>query len=253
MRVIVSGAAGHMGRALTELLLGEYMGATIAAAVDVNPIKDPPSPAFTSYDACDVEADCIIDFSNHAGTSALLTFARRRALPVVIATTGHTESEREEIVAASKEIPIFFSANMSVGIAVLAKIAAEAAKVFPCADIEIVECHHNRKLDVPSGTALMLADAIREVRPDSTVLVGRHENGKRPAGEIGIHSLRMGGVVGDHEIIISTPTQTLHLRHEAHSRALFAEGAVNAADFLVGKAAGLYTMKDLVKGDTVAI
>ena len=136
---------------------------------------------------------------------------------------------------------------MSLGVAVLADLARRAAAAFPAADIEIVEIHHNRKLDVPSGTALMLANAIREVRESATLLVGRHENGKRTAQEIGVHSIRLGDEVGTHEILISTGSETLTLKHQAHSRALFAEGALTAAAFLVGKPAGLYRMEDLLK------
>ncbi|MBQ7381115.1 MAG: 4-hydroxy-tetrahydrodipicolinate reductase, partial [Clostridia bacterium] len=149
------------------------------------------------------------------------------------------------IKAASAEIPVFFSGNMSIGIALLISLAKKAASVFPDADIEIVETHHNRKLDVPSGTALMIAEGIREARGAGELCIGRHENGKRPEGEIGIHSLRLGNVVGVHEIHINTGTQTLTLKHEAHDRALFAEGALTAAAFLVEQKAGLWNVNDL--------
>ena len=172
-----------------------------------------------------------------------------RTLPVVVATTGHTAEEKEKIAAAAKRVPVFCSANMSMGVAVLADLARRAAAAFPEADIEIVETHHNQKLDVPSGTALLLADAVREAREDAVLLVGRHENGKRAAREIGIHSVRLGGEVGTHEILISTGSETITLKHQAHSRALFAEGALRAAAFLIGKPAGLYSMKDIIEGD----
>ena len=165
----------------------------------------------------------------------------------MIATTGQTPEELDAIRAASERIPVFLSANMSIGVALLADLARKAASVFPEADIEIVECHHNQKLDVPSGTALLLARRIQEARPESTLLVGRHENGKRPRGEIGIHSLRLGSEVGTHEIIISTGSETLRLKHEAENRALFAQGALAAAGFLTGKAPGLYDMRDIIE------
>ena len=147
----------------------------------------------------------------------------------------------------SETIPVFFSANMSVGIAVLADIAKRAAEAFPEADIEIIERHHNRKMDIPSGTALMLANALRGVRENAVFNIGRHENGKRTVEEIGIHSLRYGNEVGTHEIIISNGNETITLKHEAENRALFAEGALKAAAFLCGKGPGLYTMKEMLQ------
>ena len=138
---------------------------------------------------------------------------------------------------------------MSLGINTIQKLVAEAAKVLAPAgfDVEIVEKHHNQKLDVPSGTAILLADSIKSVKEDCEYNIGRHESGKRKKNEIGIHAIRMGNIVGEHEVIIGTDTQTITLKHEAHTRALFAEGAIAAADFLVGKPAGLYAMKDIVK------
>ena len=148
---------------------------------------------------------------------------------------------------AAMAIPVFQSGNMSVGVALLTELARRTAAMFPDADIEIVEAHHNRKLDVPSGTALMLYKAVQEARPEAIPLVGRHENGKRTKAEVGIHSLRMGNTVGYHEVIVNTGTQIITLKHEAQDRSLFAEGALAAAQFLVGKAPGLYSMQDIVK------
>ena len=175
------------------------------------------------------------------------SYAVSRKLPVVVATTGHTEAELEMIRKAADSVPVFWSGNMSVGIALLAKLAKQTAAMFPDADIEIVESHHNQKLDVPSGTALMLARAVQEARPDNRLLVGRHENGKREKGQIGIHSLRMGNTVGIHEVIVNTGTQVITLKHEAQDRALFAEGALAAAAFLIRQTPGLYTMEDMLK------
>ena len=151
------------------------------------------------------------------------------------------------IKTASSSIPVFVSANMSVGIAMLANFAKMAVAAMPDADVEIVEKHHNRKLDAPSGTALMIADTIKEVRPEAKYVFGRHGMAKRAPEEIGIHSLRMGNTVGIHEVIINTGTQILTLKHEAQDRALFAEGALAAAEFMVGKAPGLYNMDDIVR------
>ena len=150
------------------------------------------------------------------------------------------------IRAAAEEIPVFFSANMSVGVALVADLARRAAAMFPAADIEIIEKHHNRKLDVPSGTALLLADSIRKARTDAEYVIGRHENGRRKAGEIGIHAVRLGNEVGTHEIIIATGNETVTIKHEAEDRSLFAGGALTAAAFLQGKAPGYYTMQDIL-------
>ncbi len=150
---------------------------------------------------------------------------------------------------ASSRIPVFFSANMSIGIALLAELAQRTAAAFPDAAIEIIEKHHDRKLDAPSGTALMLADRIRQVRPAAFTVLGRSGQKKRTREEIGIHAVRIGNCPGEHEILIGTQNQTITLKHEAHSRALFAEGALAAAKWLLGKDAGLYDMNDLIKGE----
>ena len=156
-------------------------------------------------------------------------------------------AELAAIRELSSAVPVFFSANMSLGVALLVELAKTAAKAMPDAEIEIIEKHHNRKLDAPSGTALMVANAIKTVRPKSTFTLGRSGMAKRTPSEIGIHAIRMGNIVGEHEVIVGTDTQTITLKHEAHSRALFAEGAVVAAEFLIRQGAGLYTMADIVK------
>jgi 4-hydroxy-tetrahydrodipicolinate reductase len=179
------------------------------------------------------EADCVIDFSHPSATDALLEFACARRLPLVIATTGQTDAQRAAIQAAGAQIPVFFSANMSPAIALLAGMARQTARMFPDADIEIIEKHHNRKLDMPSGTALMLARALQAQREDAERMIG-------------IHSLRMGNEVGTHEIIIATGTQTITLKHEAEDRALFAEGALAAAAFIVSEPNGVYNMHDFL-------
>lgn len=246
MRIILNGACGRMGRVLQTMIAEGCQGASLAAAVDAFSNEDGILPSLSQFQG---EADCIIDFSNHAATSALCSFAAERSLPLVIATTGQTSEERDVITETAKQIPIFFSGNMSLGIAVLTRLVRTAAKMFPDADIEIVESHHNQKLDVPSGTALMLARAVQEARPDAVPLVGRHENGKRTRQEIGIHSLRMGNTVGIHEVIVNTGSQILTLKHEAQDRSLFAEGALSAAAYLIGKQPGLYNMDDLAAQD----
>lgn len=240
MRIIINGAGGRMGRALRAMVKENELAAAVDPFVSGEGM-------LTSLDAFAGDADCIIDFSNHAGTEALVSYAIARNLPLVIATTGHTQEELDLIRGAAKEIPVFYSGNMSLGIALLTRLARQTAAMFPNADVEIVESHHNQKLDVPSGTALMLARAVQDARPESHLLVGRHENGKRTKEEIGIHSLRMGNTVGIHEVIVNTGTQIITLKHEAQDRSLFAEGALAAAAFVVGKEPGLYNMDDMVK------
>ena len=242
MKIIVNGAGGRMGKALRAMM--EKKQLVLAAAVDPFAAEEGIIPNLTD---CTESADIIIDFSNHESTAALTAYAVEKKLPLIIATTGHTEQELALIRQAAEQIPVFHSGNMSLGIAVLTALAKQTAAMFPDADIEIVEAHHNQKLDVPSGTALMLARAVQEARPEALPLIGRHENGKRAKTEVGIHSLRMGNTVGWHEVIVNTGTQIITLKHEAQDRALFAEGALSAAQFLLGKAPGLYTMKDMVK------
>ncbi len=200
------------------------------------------------HDLCDYqgEADVIIDFSHHSLTKEVIAYAMGRSLPLVMCTTGHTEEEKALLFEAAKSIPVFYSANMSLGVATLCDLARKAASLFPDADIEIVEAHHNRKLDAPSGTALMIADTIKEVRPQAEYVYGRHGMSKRAPNEIGIHSLRCGNEPGMHEVIIATDYQTLSLKHNAESRAVFAEGAISAARFIKGRCAGLYNMYSLV-------
>jgi len=243
MKIILHGYTGRMGNMVQELLK-DNLENTIVAKVAADAKEE--TFCYKSLNDFTGEADIVIDFSNHAATNNLLTYCIRRKLPVVLCTTGQSEEEKDMIMHASKEIPVFYSANMSLGIAVLSNLAKRAAALFPNADIEIVEKHHNQKLDVPSGTALALANTIKEVRKDSTFNVGRHENGKRAKQEIGIHSLRMGKEVGTHEIYINNGNECLTLIHEANSRAVFAEGAMKAAQYLLNKQPGLYTMKELV-------
>ena len=246
MKIIMNGALGKMGRQIWSLLEQNKNAMEIACGVD--PFADGSDPRILpSLSDFTGDADMIIDFSHHACTGALLDYAVKRNLPCIIATTGHTAAELEEIHKASLTIPVFHSGNFSLGVAVLCDFAKRAAAIMPDANIEIVEKHHNQKLDAPSGTALMLANEIKAAREDATFVCGRYGHGKRTPQEIGIHALRLGGVIGEHEVILATPTETITLKHEAHTRALFADGALAAADFLYGKPSGLYTMHDIVK------
>ena len=245
MELIINGAAGRMGSELLRLIIADSRY-ELAAAVDISYDGSTPGK-YPRLDAYGGEADCIIDFSHHSAAADLSAYAAAHRIPLVIGTTGQTAEDLAAIREASKKVPVLISGNMSLGIATLVEVVKTAVKMFPDADVEIIEKHHNQKFDVPSGTALMLADAVKSVRGNSVFLVGRHENGKRSKDEIGIHSLRMGGVVGEHEVIICTGSQTLSLKHTAHNRALFAEGALTAARFIADKVPGLYAVQDMFK------
>lgn len=240
MRAILCGANGAMGKLIDEILGSETVG-----RVSIDGENGVPK-TFTELGK--VDADVLIDFSHHTAVADVLAYAKSIGCAAVIGTTGHTAEEKALIHAAAREIPVFFSGNMSLGIAVLCRLAKQAAACFPEADIEIVEVHHTRKVDAPSGTAHMLFNAIKEVRPDAIEHCGRTGEGKREKNEIGVASLRMGNVVGIHEVHICTPSQSLTLRHEAGNRAMLADGAVDAARFMLDKAPGLYNMEQLLEG-----
>ena len=246
MKILICGVGGRMGREVAKLALEGVRGAVPVAGFDVVPVDTREFRTYTAWSLVEEESDCIVDFSHHVGTEAMLAYAVQQKIPVVLATTGHTPEELDVIQKASEQIAIFRSANMSLGVALLVELAKIAAKTFPDADIEIIEKHHNRKLDAPSGTALLLANEIKQVRRDARFVYGREGQAKREADEIGIHAVRMGNIIGEHEVIVGTDTQTVTLKHEAHSRALFAEGAIAAAEFIVGKPAGMYDMKSMI-------
>ena len=241
IRVIINGASGAMGKKLSQAIdMTDGMEVVAGAALNgeggfYSRLEDYQGPA-----------DIVIDFSHHSDTVPLMDYCVSRGLPAVVCTTGQTEEEMEYIAKAAESIPVFKSANMSVGVALTAMIVREVAAKFGACDIEILEIHHNRKVDAPSGTAIMLADAVREARPELHYNLGRSGMAKREADEIGISAVRMGNIVGTHEVMFGTNTQTITISHQAHDRALFADGAVAAARFLVGKPAGMYNMDDLL-------
>lgn len=248
MKIILNGADGKMGRELLHLIEERRGEIECVATVDA---RGSERGFFSSLFDFWEEADAVIDFSHPSLTEELLRYSEARRLPLVIATTGQSDSEISMIRRASSHIPVFHSANMSIGIAVFIRLARRIAAMFPDADIEILEAHHRDKADAPSGTALMIADAVREERrivamEESELTFGRYGQSKRRKGEIGIHSIRGGSTVGMHELIATSQNQTITLRHEAHSRALYAEGALAAAQFLLGKSAGLYNMYDML-------
>ena len=239
MRAVLWGANGAMGKLIDGILGDEVVGRVSADGEN--------GVARSAQELGPVDADVVIDFSHHSAAGDVIAFAKAHRCAAVIGTTGHTAEEKALIHAAAAEIPVFYAGNMSLGIAVLCRLAKQAAAAFPDADIEIVEIHHNRKVDAPSGTAKMLFEAVKEVRPQAVANCGRSGEGKRTKDEIGISALRLGGVVGVHEVHIHTGNQSLTLRHEAIDRSMLAEGAVDAARFVVTQSAGLYNMETMLE------
>ena len=237
-----------MGRVIASLVENRQ-DCEITAGIDLRSTGAEAFPVFSSLSEVDREADVLIDFSNPSLLSSLLQYAREKKLPVVLCTTGYTPEQVQAVKDAAKEIPVFYSRNMSLGINLLIELAKKATAVLGRDfDIEIVEEHHNQKLDAPSGTALMIADAISETREGpSRYMYDRHsQRQKRSSDEIGIHSIRGGTIVGEHEVIFAGQHEVIRLSHSAQSKEVFAAGAVNAALYLPGKPAGLYDMSHLV-------
>lgn len=246
MDIILCGICGFMGQEVIKEVEKDK-NANIIAGVDIKNCNTYATNCYNSFNEVkNINADCILDFSHHLATKSLLNFAIERKLPAVICTTGHTSEEKELIKNASKFIPIFYSANMSVGIALLIESIKKIATLLPDAEIEIIEKHHNRKIDTPSGTALMIYDEIKSIRNNAYSIIGRNSQNVRDKNEIGIHSIRLGNTVGDHEVILTTKNETITLKHEAHSRSLFAQGALVACDFITKQSSGLYDMKNLL-------
>lgn len=248
-KVIINGCSGFMGKVLTDVIADDPAVEAVAG-IDVVDRGDRPYPVFTSPEACDVEADVVIDFSNYKAVDGILEFAKGRKMPLVLCTTGLTEEQLQKMRDYSSEVAILRSANMSLGVNLLMKLVQEAARVLANAgfDMEIVEQHHNRKLDAPSGTALALADSINAAMDQAYTYVfdrsQRHE--KRDAKEIGISAVRGGSIVGVHDVIYAGTDEVIELRHTAYSRAIFAKGAVAAAKHLAGKPAGMYDTADVI-------
>ncbi|MBE7022106.1 MAG: 4-hydroxy-tetrahydrodipicolinate reductase [Ruminococcaceae bacterium] len=248
IKILLSGANGRMGKAISHLV-AETEAAEILCGVDINTESTEGFPVYASFDAVQETPDVIIDFSNPANFEALMGYALAKKLPVVVATTGLKKEQKEMLEKAAADIPVFFSANMSLGVNLICELAKKAARFLGEGfDIEIVERHHNQKLDAPSGTALAIADAINEeLTPPAHYVYDRHSvRKKRDPGEIGIHAVRGGTIVGDHTVIFAGNNEVIELHHSANSREIFANGAVKAAMFMAGKKPGFYSMRDLI-------
>jgi 4-hydroxy-tetrahydrodipicolinate reductase len=238
-----------MGKAVAAAVGNEVR---IVAGVDVNAASIDASdfPIYESITEFSDKADVIVDFSHHSALPSLLDYAKATKTPVVVATTGHTDEELALMNEAASEVAIFHSGNFSIGINLIINLAKQAARTLGADfDIEIIEKHHNKKLDAPSGTALMIANAVADERDESEYIYDRHSVRKaREPKEIGIHSVRGGSIVGEHEVIFAGANEVVSISHSAASREIFANGALRAAIYLAGKSAGLYSMTDLIEG-----
>ena len=246
LRVIISGYSGSMGKVLTKCV-NEDSELEIVCGVSRDEI-DVPFKTYNKMSEVEENADVIIDFSHHSTIDDVLGYATKTKTPLVIATTGFNEEELNRIKDASKIIPIFHSSNMSLGVNVLVKLVKEAAKALNGFDIEIIEKHHNKKLDSPSGTAVMIANGVKEVLPDSEFIYGRHgRSDKRNTTEVGIHAIRGGTIVGEHTTIFAGHDEIVEIKHTAQSKDIFAQGSIAAAKFLVKQEPGYYNMNDMLK------
>lgn len=250
--ILLCGCAGKMGKVITAQVKNSD-DVHIVGGIDLFTDCGADYPVFSSPSEVSNEiieqTDVIVDFSNPSSFAGLIEFAVRTGKPAVIATTGLNEAQLSLLRSASGKIPVFFSANMSLGVSLIAQLAQKAASVLgDDFDVEIVEMHHNQKIDAPSGTALMLADAVKEaLDADVKYEYDRHsKREKRSKAEIGIHSVRGGTITGEHEIIFAGHDEIIKISHSARSKELFAVGAINAARFLCGKPSGLYGMKELI-------
>ncbi len=247
INVLLNGANGKMGSEVIEAI-GRVEDFKIVCGFDREETNQNGFPVYNSIDKISEKVDVIIDFSVPVATFEILKYAKKNKTPIVIATTGFSKEELEEIKEISTEIPVFRSSNMSLDINLMASLIQKVAEVLTDADIEIVETHHNRKVDSPSGTAILLADAINEVLTEKKgyTFDRMQKREKRNKNEIGFSSIRGGNIVGEHSVKFFGESETLEITHTAYSRQVFAEGAVNAAKFIVTKEPGLYDMKSLV-------
>ncbi|KHS57568.1 MULTISPECIES: 4-hydroxy-tetrahydrodipicolinate reductase [Terrisporobacter] len=245
LRVIINGYSGSMGKVLTKCV-NEDSELQLVCGVSRDELEVPFKTYFKMSDVSET-ADVIIDFSHHSTINDTLSYATKTKTPLVIATTGFNEDELGRIKEASTIAPIFHSSNMSLGVNVLVKLVKEAAKALNEFDIEIIEKHHNKKLDSPSGTAIMIANGIKDVLPGSECIYGRYgRSEKRKPTEVGIHAIRGGTIVGEHTTIFAGHDEVVEIKHTAQSKDIFAKGAIAAAKFLVNQEAGYYNMNNML-------
>ncbi len=249
VNVLINGANGRMGKKVFEACTLSQNVKAICGVDLIENLTNPDFPVYKNFNDVKEKIDVIIDFSAPASLDAVLNFAINNSCSAVLCSTGYTEEHIQKINVASQKIAIFRSANMSLGVNVLIDLVKKASLALYGFDVEIVEKHHNQKVDAPSGTALMLADAVKEVQTDKHYTYGREGIvGKRDQKEIGIHAVRGGNIVGDHDVIFAGNFETVTISHQATDRSVFANGAVKAAEYIATKTNGLYSMKDVVDG-----
>ena len=251
VKIIMHGCNGHMGQVISDIVEKDP-DAEIVAGIDIADQGKNSYPVFTDIDACQTEADAIIDFSSAKATDKLLEYSAARQIPVVLCSTGLSEEQLAKVEETSRKVAVLKSANMSLGINTLMKLIQDAAKVLATAgfDMEIVEKHHRLKLDAPSGTALALADSLNEAMDNQYHYVydRSQRRQQRDDKEIGISAVRGGTIVGEHEVIFAGTDEVIEFKHTAYSKAIFGKGAIEAAKFLAGKPAGRYDMADVIEG-----
>ncbi len=247
VKIAINGANGRMGRKVKEICLSSNKVQAVCGIDLIENLTDDSFPIYSSFNSIKEEVDVVIDFSNPSSLDNELEWAIKTCTPVVLCPTGFTKEQIEKIESSSERVALFRSANMSIGVNAIISAVKEVAKKLCGFDIEIIEKHHNNKVDAPSGTALMLADAVKEVCPDKFYVYGREGIvGKRDEKEIGIHAVRGGSIVGEHDVIFAGENETVTISHQATDRSVFAHGAVRAAIFMKGKKNGLYNMDDVL-------
>lgn len=246
LKVIVNGSLGKMGKVLTRCVI-EDSELELVCGSSFNPTEATDYKIYSKMVDIKETADVIIDFSHHSALDDVLSYALSTKTPLVIATTGYNDEELNKIKEASKIIPVFLSFNMSLGVNVLLKLVKEATKALEGFDIEVIEKHHNKKVDAPSGTAVMIANAVKEVLPNIEYNYGRYgREAKRTNNEIGIHAIRGGTIVGEHNVIYAGHDEVVELKHTAQSKDIFAKGAITAAKYLVNQEPGYYNMDNML-------
>lgn len=247
VNILIHGALGRMGKKVLEASLNDEQVKAVCGVDRFEDLTDKNFPVYDGFDKVNEKVDVVIDFSSPVTLGSVLGFAKKTGAKLVLCTTGYTEEDVNTINLASKDIAIFRSANMSLGVNVLIDLVKKASRSLLGYDIEIIEKHHNQKVDAPSGTALMLADAVKGELPEKVYNYGRvGKVGKRDQNEIGIHAVRGGNIVGDHDVIFAGLNETVTLSHQAFDRSVFAVGAVKAAKYIATKQSGLYDMQALV-------
>ena len=246
IKILLNGCNGKMGKVISEMAK-ESTALSIAAGIDKNSTSL-GYPCYNSIDECEVQVDVILDFSRPDALDSLCKYSKEKNIPIIFCTTGYSPEQLCKIHLLSKEVPVFHSANMSIGVNVVNNILKSiSSMLYKDFDIEVIEKHHNQKVDAPSGTALLLANTIKDSIEEETVLVsGRHGTRKRQPNEIGIHAIRGGNIIGDHEIIFAGKGECIEIKHTAISREVFAVGALKACEYIYGKQKGLYNMDNVV-------